>query len=189
MKISSTGFWEDKETKLYHVRCEPLCDWVINYLKKNKNKVLYDFGCGNGQYLQKLSQAGFKKLVGFEGVVPTFKDFDNIQQQDLSVPFTVPVKSNCLFFEVAEHIPKQYENIVIDNIVNACTGKLIMSWAIRGQDGTGHVNCLNNDEVIERFTNKGMKYLDEDTKSLRASIPDNEQYIWFKTTTLVFSSK
>lgn len=185
VRISPTGYWEDKE-KLYHVRCEPLCDWIINYLKDSKDKNLYDFGCGNGQYSQKIHAAGFSKVTGFEGKVPAFRDFDNIKQQDLTVPFTLSEPGNCIFLEVAEHIPSQYEHIMLNNISNACDDKLIMSWAVRGQAGWGHVNCLNNDEAISKISKHGFVYLPDETVSVRQAIPDNDPYIWFKTTTLIF---
>jgi hypothetical protein len=67
-----------------------------------------------------------------------------------------------------------------------------MSWALRGQGGHGHVNCLNNDEAIERFTSRGMIYLEKETESARAVIDpiknsiEDKQLPWFKNTTLVF---
>jgi SAM-dependent methyltransferase len=186
MIINPTGYWEDTE-KLYHVRCEPLCDWIINFLKDFKDYPLYDFGCGNGHYSKKIEDAGFKKVTGFEGKISKFSDFNNIIQQDLTQPFSLPDKGNCLFLEVAEHIPVQFENIMLDNIINSCNNKLIMSWAIRGQDGAGHINCLNNDEVINKITNKGMIYLPQETISARNSIPNDNPYFWFKNTTLIFT--
>jgi SAM-dependent methyltransferase len=195
IKISNTGFWDGNEAHLHHGYSRPLVNWIIDYLKQDKNKPLYDFGCGIGQYLQQLSAAGFTNLAGFEGDPPKQKVFANIIKQDLTVPFTVPIKGNCIFLEVAEHIPAHLENIALDNVVNACNGVLITSWAVRGQGGHGHVNCLNNDEAISRYTSRGLIYLEEDTKKVREvidpiknSIPDCE-LPWFKTTTLIFKSK
>lgn len=185
VKISSTGYWEDKE-KLYHVRCEPLCDWIIDFLKDSKSVPLYDFGCGNGQYSQKFFENGFQKVIGFEGKIPAFKDYENIVEQDLTSPFSLQEKGNCVFLEVAEHIPAQFENIMLENVINSCSDKLIMSWAVRGQAGWGHINCLNNDEAINRVEAKGMIYLPVETAAARAAIPDDNPYIWFKTTTLIF---
>jgi len=186
MRIAATGYWTDEQQKLYHVRCEPLCDWIINFFGNEKDKQLYDFGCGNGQYLQKISSAGFTKLTGFEGKVPLFKDFENIMQQDLTVPFVLPEKGNCIFLEVAEHVPAQFEDIMLSNVVNACKGKMVMSWAELGQPGCGHVNCASNEMAISKLMAKGMIYMPEETALVRATIPDNDPYIWFKKTTMVF---
>jgi len=195
IKIANTGFWDGNEAHLYHGYSKPLVDWITEYLKEDKNKRLNDFGCGIGQYLQNLSNMGFTNLIGFEGDPPKHKVFNNIIQQDLSVPFSVLEKGNCLFLEVAEHIPAEFEDIVLNNIISACDGKLIMSWAIRGQGGHGHVNCLNNDEAIYRFVSRGMIYLEKDTESVRNVIHPTKNSIqehelpWFKNTTLIFKSK
>ncbi|CAB4196989.1 hypothetical protein UFOVP1290_509 [uncultured Caudovirales phage] len=183
--ILPTGFWES-EGKLYHVVCQPLCDWIINYLKNDKDKPLYDFGCGNGHYLNEFYNAGFSNLTGFEGCIPVQKEFENIICQDLTLSFSVADKGNCVFLEVAEHIPSKYENIMLDNVINACNDKLIMSWAIIGQDGDGHVNCKNNNDVVKLLTSKGMKYLHQETIDARNSIPDSNPYGWFKTNTFIF---
>jgi len=185
MKISSTGYWESGE-KLYHSCCVELCDWIIDYLKDQKQKTTYDFGCGNGQYLKRLHDAGFQNITGFEGSIPVHKEHYNIKQQDLTVPFTLLEKGNCIFLEVAEHVPAQFEDTLLTNVANACDDKMIMSWAVRGQAGWGHVNCLNNDEAIQRLTNKGFTFLPEETKSARAAIPANTICPWFINTTLVF---
>lgn len=192
MKISQTGFWDGEDAHLHHGYSKPLVNWIADFLKQYKDKPLYDFGCGIGQYLQQLQSAGFINLTGFEGDPPKQKVFDNIKKQDLTFPFTVPVKGNCIFLEVAEHIPQEFETVALNNIINACDGFLIMSWAVRGQGGHGHINCLNNDEAIERFTSKGMTYLEDATESVRAVIDPIKNSIeecqlpWFKTTTLVF---
>ncbi len=184
MRISDTGFWES-QSQLYHVRCEALSDWIINYLKEFKNKTTYDFGCGNGQYCSKLAAAGFSNLIGFEGKIPNFAEYNNIRQQDLSIPFTLSEKGNVIFLEVAEHIPAQFEDVMLTNITNACDDKLIMSWAVRGQPGWGHVNCINNDEAIAKVCAKGFSYLENDSMSARSVITDSD-CPWFKNTTLIF---
>lgn len=184
-KISNTGYWESNG-KLFHVRCEPLCAWIANFLQNDKDKLLYDFGCGNGQYLSKLKELGFTKLIGFDGKVPAYKEFEDIRSQDLAKSFLLPEKGNCIFLEVAEHVPAQYEDILLTNITNSCSDKLIMSWAVRGQGGFGHVNCLNNNEAIAKIIAKGFTYLSDETISARNAIPDTDPYPWFKTTTLVF---
>lgn len=192
MKIANTGYWDGQDAHMYHGYSNALVNWLINFLKEDKNKPLYDFGCGTGQYLQLLQQSGFTKLTGFEGDPPIQKVFSNIIKQDLTSPFKVAEPGNCLFLEVAEHIPSDFENIALDNIVGACCGKLIMSWAIRGQGGSGHVNCLDNHEAIEKFVYRGMVYLEKETAEVRSlidpakiSIP-NRDLPWFHNTTLVF---
>jgi hypothetical protein len=62
-----------------------------------------------------------------------------------------------------------------------------MSWAIKGQGGDGHINELDNDEVISKIIAKGMTYLVDETISVRNTITENEFCWWFKNTLLVFA--
>ena len=182
-KINDNGFWMDDHP--YHTCSNALCVWIMNYFS-DKEKQVYDFGCGVGQYLKRFKDNGFTKLTGFEGHPPQIKEFDTIIKQDLTKPFEVAEKGNVLFLEVAEHVPAQFENTMLDNVTNACNDKLVMSWAVRGQAGHGHVNCLNNDEAIERVVKRGFTFLPEETTSARAVILEGD-LPWFKNTTLVFS--
>jgi hypothetical protein len=184
-EISNTGYWNGQNAHTHHVFSEPLAKWLCEYLKNDKNKPLYDFGCGLGNYLQHLYNDGFLNLTGFEGDPARLKVFDNILKQDLTLPFTTPVKGNCMFLEVAEHIPAQFEKQALTNVINSCDGKLIMSWAIRGQAGFGHVNCLDNHEVILKMQQYGFTYLENDSNNARSIDLDNAP--WFKNTILIFN--
>ena len=190
MRILETGYWVGEE-KLHHSCCIPLGNWIIDFLKAQKNVPLYDFGCGYGQYCKMFHEAGFSDITGFEGGTfnSQYNEFHNIKQQDLTIPFTLPAKGNCVFLEVAEHVPAHYEDIMLDNVINSCSGKLIMSWAVRGQDGWGHINCKNNDEVIAKISSKGMVYMPIKSLEARNAIPDTDGNLWFKNTTLVFKKK
>ena len=199
MKISNTGAWEGDDIHMNHGYSKPLVAWISDYLRSEKSKPFYDFGCGIGHYLQQFKLAGFEKLKGFEGGHSNHCVFDSIEQRDLTIPFAVPEKGNCLFLEVAEHVPAQFEKVMLDNVINACDGKIIMSWAVRGQGGHGHINCLDNHEAIDRFTSRGLTYLKDDTESARSVIDGSKcdwqpgvlgaDLPWFKTTVLIFSTK
>lgn len=181
--IASTGFWDDPHP--YHTCSPGLSKWIIEYFGQEKDKQVFDFGCGVGQYLRSLKEAGFTKLTGFEGRAHEMREFENIVQQDLTKPFTTETKGNVIFLEVAEHVPAQFEDILLDNVANACDGKMVMSWAVRGQAGHGHVNCLDNHEAIDRIVRRGFKFLSDETTSARAVIGEVD-LPWFKNTTLVF---
>lgn len=186
-EIAETGFWLGDTAHIHHVYCSPLAKWIIDFLKEDIDKQTYDFGCGLGNYLLALQGAGFTKLQGYEGDPPVKKVFDNIFQQDLTKPFVVPEKGNCIFLEVAEHVPAEFEEQLLNNVASACDGKLITSWAIRGQAGFGHINCLDNHEAIDRITRLGFKYSEEDSLGARGVI--DESAPWFKNTLLIFEKK
>jgi tetratricopeptide (TPR) repeat protein len=181
--IQKTGYWNKNLAKKHHAHSSNLSKWLANYL--DKNKTTYDFGCGIGSYLKDLKDEGFADLIGFEGDVPDNKVFENIKEQDLSVPFNFDKKGNMIFLEVGEHIPAEYQNIVLDNVCNACDGKLVLSWAVRGQGGTGHVNELDNYEVIPEIQKRGFKFLPDKTKEIRAVFVD-DPCPWFLGSIMIF---
>ena len=59
---------------------------------------------------------------------------------------------------------------------------VVMSWAVEGQEGIGHINCRNNDYVEGRMASLGFQLDYDKTIQLRtvASLP------WFKFTVMVF---
>lgn len=180
--VAKTGFWSDDLAKKYHQHCEELSEWICKFLSKNHK--VYDFGCGLGKYLRDLKNHGFTDLQGYEGVVPSTKAFDNINQQDLTQSFNVSEKGHVICLEVGEHIPAEYSDVFLDSICGACCDKFIFSWAIRGQGGTGHVNCLNNDEVIPMVEKRGFRFLARETIEARSVITKNAT--WFKDSLLIF---
>jgi tetratricopeptide (TPR) repeat protein len=183
--VAPTGYWDKNLASKYHQHCDELSAWICAFL--NSEKKVYDFGCGWGKYLADLEKAGFKDLEGYEGIVPDNKFFPNIKQQDLSQKFEVKEKGDVICLEVGEHIPAEYMDVFIDNICSASSGKLIMSWAVRGQGGTGHVNCLNNDEVIPLIEKRGFKFLADKTQNARSCIKTSCD--WFKKSLFVFERK
>ena len=105
-------------------------------------------------------------------------------QQDLTLPFELKEKGSVISLEVGEHIPKEYMDIYLDNITNFCEKTLIISWAVRGQAGFGHVNCLNNEEVIPLIEQRGFCFRKDLSEEARKVVGDNTP--WFKNTILIF---
>ena len=187
-EISKTGYWNGETAHIHHVHSKELSNWICKFLDNNVHnfELIRDMGCGLGNYLKDLKDYGFyvDNLVGFEADPPKEKVFEHIIKQDLTIPFEIVPKGNVISLEVAEHIPAQFMDIYLDNITNACNTYLIMSWAIRGQDGFGHVNCLDNNEVIPLLEKRGFKYLEKESMEARDVIQDNAW--WFRNTILIF---
>lgn len=185
MKINKLGYWENYG-KHDHVFCNELSDWVCDFLTPHKNKNIIDMGCGLGNYLKELQNKGFKNLLGLEGSQSRDWVFNNIKIQDLTKDFYLGDESKgiVLSFEVGEHIPKEYESVFIENITKHCDSYLIISWAILNQPGNGHVNCMDNDDVIQKITDKGFIYKKELSDDVRSRIKEHAH--WFKNTLMVF---
>jgi len=180
--VQGTGYW-NQDAAQHHVHSDKLAAWLVGVL--DKKLPTFDFGCGVGFYLDYLNRHGYKKVYGFEGEVPKNKMYKKILQQDLTQKFSCKVKGNVVCLEVAEHIPKKYCKVFLDNITRPVKDLLIMSWAVRGQMGIGHVNCKNNDEVIEEIQSRGFLYNQKLTLEGRESVSD--KCGWFRKSLLVFN--
>jgi hypothetical protein len=188
-EIAETGYWNGETAHHHHVHCKELSKWICNFLNEKvfNYESIIDMGCGLGNYLKDLQKFGFINLYGFEADIPKNKVFDNIIQQDLTIPLDFNPKGVVISLEVGEHIPADYMNIYLNNICNNCNNYLITSWAIRGQAGFGHVNCLDNHEIIPHIEKRGFELLEKETKEVRNINLDEAP--WFKNTLLIFKRK
>jgi len=185
-EISETGYWNGETAHIHHVHCKELSKWICEFLEENVglDYFIKDFGCGLGNYLNDLQNHGFKNLLGYEADPPKNKIFYNIWKQDLTKLIISGVLGVVISLEVAEHIPEKYMNVYLDNITNACNGYLITSWAVRGQEGFGHVICLDNHEIIPEIEKRGFKLMEKETEEVRSI--DLSEAPWFKNTLLIF---
>lgn len=179
--ISPTGYWSDDEAK-FHIGSEELAVFLAGYL--DKDEYVIDFGCGDGFYLSYLQSQGFEKTIGIDGM-EIYTASIPIQEMDISQPIFLDQKGQVISLEVGEHIPKQFEENYIDNITHHCTSKLILSWAIKGQPGIGHINNQNNDYVIREIEERGFRYDEGLSKEIRKSI--EEDTYWFRNTLMIFN--
>jgi len=119
------------------------------------------------------------------------KKYDNICELDLTTDLTdyeVDLTSHLVIsLEVGEHIPKEHMATYLDNVTYHGTQYLITSWAVRGQEGFGHVNCLDNHEIIPEFEKRGFELMEKETEDARSVIEDKAH--WFKKTILIFKIK
>jgi hypothetical protein len=193
--IADTGFWViPTEPDKQHIHSPKLANWISHYFLPDRDKQLIDFGCGMGDYLRNFESHGFTKIYGFEGLPPVGSP-EYVLQFDLTNPVTnhpmyTQLKEsahNVLCLEVGEHIPPHYESVFLDNITDLAKNKIILSWAIVGQPGHGHVNCLNNDDIIRRMNERGFDYLAEDSEIIRQNVDDLAP--WFYNTLMIFKRR
>lgn len=184
--ISNTGIWSEDE-KIFHVDSIDLLNSLKEHL--NNQKPVYDFGCGTGFYLKELSKCGFNgKLIGFEGTSVPKAENVIFEVTDLSSPMeNILDPGQILSFEVGEHIPKEFEQSFIDNITRFCDSRLIISWAVPGQIGLGHVNCQSNDYIINEINKRGFIYNISISNDIRNRAHNTTP--WFKDTIMVFDKK
>ena len=152
--------------------------------KMYKPKLVADVGCGLGCYCRIFKSYDWE-VHGYEGT-QNIKDlgiYDDIITVDLTkvryvaMPYDLGI---CL--EVGEHIPKEYEQVAIDNICRYTTNNLVLSWAVPGQGGAGHYNEQTNEYIIKEVVKRGFKFDKGKSKVLRAA----STFKWFKKTIMVF---
>jgi len=166
-----------------HVTDWKLADAIVAFLKDHRAQSVVDFGCGDGDYVNHFIKNGFK-AVGYDGnPVTKLASGGTCFVQDLSIPVNFNKKFDWVMsLETGEHLPQKFERIFIENITRHVKEGLILSWAIKGQGGTGHFNEQNNDYIKSIFAEMGWHNDLEAENHLRekAGIP------WFKNTVMVF---
>ena len=78
--------------------------------------------------------------------------------------------------EVGEHIPKEYENIFIENLHKNNIRGIVLSWAIKGQGGDGHVNEQDNYYIKNIF--QDLCY--ENDLEAENTLRELSEHAWFK---------
>jgi SAM-dependent methyltransferase len=186
-EIANTGFWNGETAHNHHVHSENLSQWIYDFCIKKKIQSVTDFGCGLGEYLAKLSPI-VNNAIGVEGSIPKQAKFEYIIEGDLTTDLKSKAFTSDLVIslEVGEHIPAEFMGVYLDNITNHAKTYLITSWAVRGQAGFGHVNCLDNAEIVPEFENRGFKLLEKETEKARLIIEDKAH--WFRNTLFIFKN-
>lgn len=182
-EIHSRGYWLTADANDHHAFDAGLCSELISVLKEEGGTVA-DFGCGPGHYVRSMRDAGLT-CDGFDGNPQTELFTSGLcQVLDLSDPVTLP---NCydwvVSLEVGEHIPPSFEATFIDNLHRHNTRGIILSWAVEGQSGHGHVNERTNESVRDDFRALGYRSDMLLERRLRESITTCG---WFRNTIMVF---
>jgi len=102
---------------------------------------------------------------------------------DLTLPqYWLPRYDWVLSMEVVEHIPAEFEFIVLDNIDRAAGHGVVLSWAVTGQGGFHHVNNRPLSYVNQTMFYRGF------TMDLNSSLVLREQASlpWLKNNLMLF---
>ena len=183
MSVSKNGYWNGVEAVNQHCFDASLCVGLEEFFRKEDAKSVVDLGCGMGSYVKTLRGKGIA-IDGFDGNPATPQlSGGACGILDLSVlhKFEKPYDW-VMSLEVGEHLPKEFEDVFVDNLHANNVKGIVLSWAVKGQGGCGHVNEQNNDYIKEKVCSLG--YLNDvcaENKLRRAS-----SLWWFKNTIMVF---
>lgn len=191
MKINPRGYWEN-ETSEGHGHDSKLASAIYDYLQEEEMKDIFDFtvidiGCGDGYYTNYLLEKGIH-CYGYDGNPNTEIITNGVcKVADFSQTVYLGNYDWVLSLEVGEHIPEEYESIFLDNLSYHAWEGIILSWAVPGQGGDGHVNCRDNEYIIKQMEDRNFKYAELDTEFLRLNAtPYPDTGYWFKDTLMVF---
>jgi SAM-dependent methyltransferase len=110
-----------------------------------------DLGCGYGQYVHYLTPM-CSSVEGYDGnpLTPTLSR-GLCKVADLTEPQIFKPAQWVLCLEVGEHVPRGLEEPFLDNIAFHALYGVVISWAVRGQGGRGHINTHTPEEVENLF--------------------------------------
>lgn len=184
---AQTGIWSGLskfDMMLHHVHDHTLASALKDFFYSQKVQSIGDLGCGTGFYTKLFNQSGLNSFA-YDGNPDTFEISDGVGSVlDLSNYFEFPQPFDwVLSLEVGEHIPSDYEDTYINNLNINCSKGIILSWAVEGQAGDGHVNCRNNNYIKSKFSEMGYTndLANENLLRKSATAP------WFKNTIMVFN--
>ena len=178
-----SGGWELNDAIKEHAFSLELAHSIGEILKAANVFDFLDIGAGPGFYSCFLQRRGF--LTFATDISPQDSiDLFGVDKYDVTKGvFGYASFDAVLCLEVGEHIEKQFEHAALDNICKSATKKIILSWAIPGQGGFGHVNCQPNDYIIANMDERGCSYNAEQSEYLRARCSGCS---WFENTIMVF---
>ncbi|MFA6149240.1 MAG: methyltransferase domain-containing protein [bacterium] len=151
-----------------------------------------DLGCGNGFLLARLATHG-KKVAGVEvtseGVLAAKQSVPGpVRVGDLRFPLYLGRRDVAICTEVAEHLEKEYADVLIDNIVRHAKEWVIFTGATEEQTGgEHHVNLQPHSYWIEKFEQRGfVKDVNRSLALKEHMSPHTERIIWFPKNAMIF---
>lgn len=176
--ITTTGCWTRTGTENHYF--DPCLCKIIGALFAGQSVI--DLGCGLGDYV-KYYRHLCKNIEGYDGNPHTEELSEGLcKTADLSKKQAFGKFDWVLSLEVGEHIPQCHESTFVYNLCSHATKGVVLSWAVPGQPGFGHVNCRENKDVVAMMREYDFVYDFASSLILRtfATAP------WFKNTVMIF---
>ena len=182
--ISETGAWQN--TKFTHSIDKKFGESLVFILQQHKISSITDLGCGTGAYVRMIEDQNITSQ-GFDGN-PFTKKWDVsgglcVGPVDITQKRFWNVTDAAMSIEVAEHIPAEYEEAFIKNLVNSARNLIFLSWGVPGQGGEGHVNCKWGPDVVKIMKEKGWEKNEILTRLLRIG----SDFKWIRKNVQVFN--
>ena len=142
--IHRNGYWDGPRAAHQHQHDASLCAALLAFFEAEGASTVVDLGCGMGSYVRAFNAASTTglKASGYDGNPHTPKlSKGACGVLDLSVLAAVATPCDwVLSLEVGEHLPKEHEAVFLENVHRHNTCGVVLSWAIKGQGGTGRMS-------------------------------------------------
>lgn len=140
-----------------------------------------DVGCNTGLYLAPFLARGCE-VMGYDNnpKSPTVP----VRNRDITKPFRDHADLTiCL--EVLEHIPDEYSDAVLDNLVKI-SDKLIFTAAQPGAGGVGHINCQPKEYWRQKIESRGFEFCPGETAFITERMNKPGVMGWLLNNLMVF---
>ena len=181
--IHPHGYWDGPKAASQHQYDAQLSAALLAFFQREGATTVVDLGCGLGSYVRHFLRCGLS-ATGYDGNPATPQlSKGTCSVLDLSVVADAVAPSDwVLSLEVGEHLPKEHEDAFMENLQRLGRRGMVLSWALEGQGGTGHVNERNNDYIKSKICTKGYVNDVEAEQVLRSAA----KFSYFKRTVMVF---
>ncbi|XP_041367141.1 uncharacterized protein LOC121381843 [Gigantopelta aegis] len=185
LRVSATGGWckaVSSSTGGNHAHDRLLAEDLSKFFE---GKAVASFGDGPGDYKKYFDSTKRLRLYDAYDGAPYGKETSGgvVEFLDLTAPqYGLPLYDWIISLEVAEHIPRMYEGIYIDNVVRHAKEGIVLSWAVPGQGGLSHVNKRPLSYVKKMLYEKGFAHDPESSKRLQTAA----KLRWLRANTNVY---
>jgi len=174
----------DLEGVIWHQHSNKLMVEILKLWPEKEIPVI-DLGCGHNFYINVLRYAGYKEVLGVDNVGLNGVDLiSDVSAADFILSDEGNRTARVISLEVGEHIPPHLADAYLDNLTSF-GGEILMSWAIPGQAGVGHINCQSNEWVAKEMAKRGYMLHATKTQDLRSAVAGCH-CSWFTNTLMYF---
>ena len=181
---TASGAWRLQATNYTYFMDRGL---VAALAKQFAGGSVLELGAGKGCYSAALKRTGLmtgvRAIDGAPGVAEMTGGL--VHTADLTAELQLGAADWVLCLEVAEHVPRAFEERLLANWDRHNRRGIVMSWSDNA-GGNGHVNIRSNEWVLTRMAAMGYEHDKQAQETLRRSVTDIH---WFRTTLMVFTKK
>lgn len=152
---------------------------AIKAVLPSRDCSVIDLGAGIGVTVKALREAGWTHVEGVDGI-PGIKELSGgvVTKLDLTEPYlwtrTYGTRENiygwrpdvAICIEVGEHILEAKQEQFLNNLADAASQMLVVSYAVPGQRGRDHVCCRSPEWVANQLGRRG--WLMDEELTMRA---------------------